>query len=677
MNIRFIKTLALILLTTSASIAMADPSGRVGRVSYIQGNVDFRTTPDDDPFDAEINWPVTSQNVITVGRNGRAEFRVGSAAIRIDADSEVEITQLDDDHFDLRLLYGSAYVRIKNPELAHESSVFTPQGRIVFSEPSNVRIDTERAPDTTVLTVLDGTARLAAAGSSVTVREGKRAEIVDGDVRVSNLHSNDLRDDFDGWVAARAQRDNKSQSIRYVSVETTGYEDLDQYGSWQTTTEYGAVWYPRVVAADWAPYRVGRWTWVDPWGWTWVDSAPWGYAPFHYGRWVQYRNRWCWAPGQIIARPVWAPAMVGWIGGSNWSVSFSAGAAPAIGWFPLAPREVYVPSYRVSHNYLRQVNVTHVRNVTNVRIINGYASAPPREHYRNREVRNAVSVMPHDQFVSRRTVVVAAHPIRDNPRRSFERAPVSAVAPPSIVHQPGFGRVRDRNSAAPAQPRIAPGQQQRPDRPDHRGRDRDGAPPTVRLPAPRERGVDQPNRNPEWNHDRRPVQIAPPPVQQTPRANPPEFNRRPEPLQERRDPPNDVRNPVRDMPRFNPQPAPAPVPTPMPERRDPSNDVRNPVRDMPRFTPPAAPAQGVDVERGRRVQEIPRPIERREAQIAPPQPQAQPHPVPLKQAAPVPREAPQAQEERMRHSQQNQPSIRQERPAPVKEGNEGGGRERR
>jgi hypothetical protein len=25
---------------------------------------------------------------------------------------------------------------------------------------------------------------------------------------------------------------------------------------------------------------------MSPWGWTWVDNAPWGFAPFHYGRWV-------------------------------------------------------------------------------------------------------------------------------------------------------------------------------------------------------------------------------------------------------------------------------------------------------------------------------------------------------------------------------------------------------
>ena len=122
----------------------------------------------------------------------------------------------------------------------------------------------------------------------------------------------------------------------------TGHEDLDNYGDWSTAADYGAVWYPRSVAADWAPYRYGRWAWVEPWGWTWVDAAPWGFAPFHYGRWVQVRGRWGWAPGAYVARPVWAPALVGWYGGSGWSVSVNVGG-PVYGWVPLAWGEPFRP----------------------------------------------------------------------------------------------------------------------------------------------------------------------------------------------------------------------------------------------------------------------------------------------------------------------------------------------
>src|SRR5207245_1389824 len=86
-----------------------------------------------------------------------------------------------------------------------------------------------------------------------------------------------------------------------------------------------AVWVPRSMIVGWAPYRYGHWAWVDPWGWTWIDDAPWGFAPFHYGRWVYVDGGWGWVPGHVVARPVYAPALVAFVGGRNWSVAIGLG----------------------------------------------------------------------------------------------------------------------------------------------------------------------------------------------------------------------------------------------------------------------------------------------------------------------------------------------------------------
>ena len=133
-------------------------------------------------------------------------------------------------------------------------------------------------------------------------------------------------DEFDSWSLERDRRDAArgvfARPPQYVSPEVTGYQDLDDNGSWSSEPEYGYVWTPRRVAADWSPYRYGRWVWVAPWGWTWIDDAPWGYAPFHYGRWAHVRNRWCWVPGPRHVRAVYAPALVGWVGSPGVGVRF-------------------------------------------------------------------------------------------------------------------------------------------------------------------------------------------------------------------------------------------------------------------------------------------------------------------------------------------------------------------
>lgn len=204
----------------------------------------------------------------------------------------------------------------------------------------------------------------------------------------------------------------------------TGYQDLDAYGDWRPAAEYGTVWYPRSVASDWAPYRSGRWAWVAPWGWTWIDQAPWGFAPFHYGRWINIQNRWAWAPGRNEGRPIYAPALVGWIGNPGWQASFSFGAAPAVGWFPLGPREVYVPAYRYSPAYARQINIGHVHDS---KIIDRALLPGAHEHFAYREHRQAITVVPAELMREGRTI--SRQEMRRPEPRDLENAPPARHAP--------------------------------------------------------------------------------------------------------------------------------------------------------------------------------------------------------------------------------------------------------
>lgn len=443
MSRKILHFLVLTALVAVTSVAMADPPARVGRVTVTEGRVTMLVNGEEEAGNL-MNWPVTTDNHLTTAPGARAEFRVGSTAVRLDGDTDIEVEQLDDERLRLRLNYGTASVRVRDPGVLNEFEFLTPQARVTLVEPGAFRVDTERAPDTTAVNVVAGTARVEGAGNMLNVRAGKRVE-VRGDDIYSALA---MRDGFDDWAANRDRRDERPVAARYVPLDMTGYEDLDQYGNWVDDREYGNVWFPRAVPVGWAPYRDGRWVWVSPWGWTWVDNSPWGYAPFHYGRWVVVSGRWCWTPGRVVGRSVWSPALVGWVGGNNWSVSFnSGGAAPAVGWYPLTPRDRYVPGYRVSSDFERRLVWNHRSNER------------WHERYQDRNYdgrRDGVTALPRIQFDRARQVTVSN---------------VARVAPQDVRNVPQMA-TPPQLTAAPPQQQRQPWQQNRDGRDERGNRDR-------------------------------------------------------------------------------------------------------------------------------------------------------------------------------------------------------------
>jgi hypothetical protein len=620
MSTRFLKIAALLALAACCTLALADPPTRVGRVSLAEGEVSIVAEAGDQAGGALLNWPVTSHNQISTGRGARAEFRVGSTAVRLDADSLLEIDELDDEHLRLHLQYGSASVRIRNPEVLAGFELSTPQAHVRMQQPGRLRVDAERVPDTSVVNVFDGVALVEAGGSQLTVRAGRRAEIENDDVRTALA----LRDSFDDWAQLRDQRDERSTSARYVTSEMTGYEELDQNGIWRDDTEYGPLWIPRGVPLGWAPYRDGRWTWVEPWGWTWIDDAPWGYAPFHYGRWVHVNQRWAWAPGRRVSHPVWAPALVGWVGGGGWNLSFGSHGgrrAPAQGWYPLTPRERFVPGYHLSQEHLGQLN-SHVR-------------PDGRHEWREREQRHeGLTVVPHDQFGQRGTVVVRNAPHAVLPPLALQTAPAGTPPPRGFSREANRGPRDDqrferdqmiRNRGQRPEPgvlRSAP-----PPQPLIIGSPAAGAPPPFQHRDPRRSFEDAPrHQQPPAPVAPMPAAIAPLPPVPPPAAEPAQdqrFNRphRGDGERERR-----LREPDAEPPMHMPG-----------QRSRPFREQRGPAMASPMVQPitppPAAPAPVTMIQPMT-------PPPRAPAPVRMPQPMTPPPPAPAPVGVPQPIAAP-------------------------------------
>jgi hypothetical protein len=509
--------LALLPGSAHAQDDVTDPPARVGRVARIEGRVTLQARDSSDEVDSPRNWPVTSGDLVSTGDDARAELRIGATVLRLGEYARLRVVRLDDEAIELHLQRGSLAVMPWSDAAAREITVSSQAGRFMPQGEGFFRIDAGHVAGTTPgATAWRAGLTVEQAGGSFTLRPGQYAELfAEGGWRVGQPVS----DDFARW-AMQPDEPQPAADTAQLPPDMTGAEDLRWYGDWQRSDDWGPIWYPRDVRADWAPYREGRWAWVAPWGWTWIDDAPWGFAPFHYGRWVHWRGRWGWVPGEARLRPVYAPALVAWSDqpGSNFSRTTV--------WFPLGPREIFVPSYRCTPRHRDVINLPYLRQPVPYAERHRHDAGPRRDarpFYRYAEIEHARSLLPRNLFEQARRPIDTVH--RRDERARHDDAPGRGLPPreardrrdqrdrrdgvggnriesiqlaPGLREAIGGGTSRDGRGSAPA---------------DSRER-RDPVAPVVQ-PPPRDTGRDgrdntrPPGRDGRGGDEQRPVVVVP------------------------------------------------------------------------------------------------------------------------------------------------------------------------
>ena len=362
---------------TAAPVSASEaPPTRVGRLSLVSGNVSFRASTE--WLDAELNFPLAAGASVRTGAQGRAEIEIGPQTIELAPESEVEFVKLEDRAIQIAAVRGRIGFDFRR-----------------FGDGDSIEVDVSR--------------------ECVRLPEPGRYDIDAGTGAVA-VSTEGVPPDFD----------DAGQAVPYsVSSHMTGIAALDTAGNWESTSEFGAVWVPTGLRADWAPYRDGHWRWIAPWGWTWIDNHPWGFAPSHYGRWAFVGEHWAWVPGNFASDPVYVPAVVAFLGTAGVGLSVADSTGPAIGWFPLAPGEVYWPSYTRDLDYVRKLNRSNIADVGEIQLdANG---DPPLEvfdeHFANRRF---AGVVPRPIFVSGGAVAPA---LLSLPEARLENAPVLMGSP--------------------------------------------------------------------------------------------------------------------------------------------------------------------------------------------------------------------------------------------------------
>ena len=457
-----------------------DPPSRVARISVVNGNVSLEPAGVDTFSQAELNFPLTAGDRVYADNQSQSELQTSGLALRLGNGADVTLSTLTDQVAQFGLAQGSVHLRTRDLTAPDGSAatveVDTPNGTIVVQRAGDVRIDSYPQDDSTVVTVDAGQVEVTGNNLDQTLTANQSFRLSGSNpVYAERLRMppTDRLDQFDQQQDAVWQQ-ALAASADYVDPGMIGAADLGQYGDWSPNPDYGQVWFPRAVSADWVPYSNGHWAWVAPWGWTWVEAEPWGFAPFHYGRWATFNGRWGWVPGPSSAifggrppRPVYSPALVAFVGGPRFSIALGFGGDSGAGvtaWFPLGPREAYTPWYHASPAYVNRVNVTNIytrdprefRANYNNRTTNVYVS---NNTYINRP--RATTAVPQRDFAAGRGIAQSQH-IRmdDRTRGQLAQAPIlphPQVTPAAGAAQPQApARALPPSMARPVETRQGP-----------------------------------------------------------------------------------------------------------------------------------------------------------------------------------------------------------------------------
>jgi hypothetical protein len=326
--------IALLGVSTAFASMPPGPNGPIGetfaRIRFAESILTLERPVEGDVQQAFANCPVAPGDVVST-RDGRAEVELAdSSSVFLDVHTRVEFRALTDasntqENSTVLLLEAGAMRLDVGDSAAGEGSfeVDTAAGSIYLLSAGAFRIEVRDGQ--TTLVSYRGAAELSGDEGSVLVRSGQRSVVqserapseprrwlASASDALDQFHAQRLDDEATSEAGGATVQGELPEEIRPYASE------LSVYGAWSTMPGFGRVWKPE-CAATWSPYARGYWSW-HPVGWIWISSEPWGWAPYHYGRWEYLSSQgWFWIPGSV------------W--GGAW-VAFAIGTAQ-VGWCPL------------------------------------------------------------------------------------------------------------------------------------------------------------------------------------------------------------------------------------------------------------------------------------------------------------------------------------------------------
>src|ERR1700722_752656 len=285
--------------SAAATTSTPQPPG-VARISDAGGNVAITRSDSTQSVAARTNAPLLTSDALSTGANGRAEVQLDDQTfVRQDSGAQARLAQAGARGNRLQLASGTVELR-RFAKDRSSAAIDTPSISVRPQAASAFRVSVRGGE--TFVTPTSGRVELVGAHIDRIIQPGNTF-VVRGSAAAPQLTTiaTEQNAGFDQWVAERDRLEDGYNGFGLANSGLVGVSQLNSYGRWVTTRQYGQVWVPNGVSNTWAPYQNGQWTWEPYYGYTWVGNEPWGWAPYHYGRWFNSSSipgsGWAWVPG--------------------------------------------------------------------------------------------------------------------------------------------------------------------------------------------------------------------------------------------------------------------------------------------------------------------------------------------------------------------------------------------
>ena len=444
------------------------------RLSFIDGEVSYWRPGADEWARARPNLALAEGDALYTGKDANFEVQFGSRSfVRADENSQLSLLTQEEHFIQFKLTGGRASFDMRSLAVGDTVEVSTPNAVFVIEHPGYYRVEVN-SRETHFITRRGGEATVITAdGRSLSIYPSEEIVVTASNPVQVATYAAPSPDAWDRWNDERSDRISESISARYLPPGVYGAEELDHYGHWRVVPTYGSVWIPYGMSADWVPYSTGYWVWDPYYEWTWIDDSPWGWAPFHYGRWIHIDGFWAWAPGPVVQRPVYSPALVVFmIRDHDVSARLSIGL-PGLWWVALSWGEPVLPWWGPSHyrGHPWWGGWGGPRIVNNVVINQTTVINVDTIHFHNATLPRAILTVPADKFGHERIRATMENryrytdfapvrgelPVKPTRASLFGGAPKGVVPPREILSRPVVSTRTPRERTQPWQgtaPRV-------------------------------------------------------------------------------------------------------------------------------------------------------------------------------------------------------------------------------